>query len=93
MAIRSIEIDDTTYKLVSIDGHRVVGDCDLCGACCLTQKPNCPHILRETIDGRNVVRCAIHGQNKPLYCVIWPRPETLPEDVPAECKLRLERMG
>jgi len=83
-----LNVDPKTLQIISVDGRRLMGECDQCGACCKQNRPTCPHFEEGTFDGVKKCRCQLHGQNKPATCVLWPLPNSL--DIPKECKLYYE---
>lgn len=83
----SIEVDEHTWQILAIDGKKI-GHCSMCGQCCTQSRPECAaeNLIAEIWDGVPVMRCKLHGPNKPVSCAIWPLPDS---ELPKDCTMRI----
>lgn len=79
------EVNTKTWELLSINGKKL-GKCSMCGACCQA-RTYCAaeNLVQETWDGVPVMRCKLHGPNKPISCVLFPLPDS---ELPDSCTMR-----
>lgn len=48
--------------------YMIEGECTRCGQCCNSR---CNHLIKETIDGKEIYSCSIY-QMRPMICGTWP---------------------
>jgi len=89
MAVVQFEIDTESWQIKSVNGVPV-GECNKCGKCCIEARPECAaeNLIAETWDGVPVMRCKLHGPNKPVSCVMWPILNV--SELPEDCTMRTQ---
>ena len=71
-----IQIETYTWKIsraLGLDGnwYRLEGQCNRCGVCCKTNRPDCPYLFYEEVDGAKLAGCKIQW-DKFASCSCYP---------------------
>ena len=93
--IAIVEMD--SYRLLEMDGKKLVGECNQCGECCKgpnvpfkshTAAPWCVFLVQDQANekGEPIFRCDCYHV-RPVGCALWPISEV---EIPVECGFHYE---
>jgi Fe-S-cluster containining protein len=75
----TVHWESPEFRIVSIDGQRLLGGCHRCGACC--ERAGCAHLSFELFNGQRRAVCEIYS-HRPVGCALWP---DLEDVIPEGC--------